>query len=104
MLFYDPNGAKPGHVKIKLATGIRLLIACVLGVVTLEVVAHRLPSGISDKLALPGGVAGMFGGLLGIYDIPSGPWAIACIIGNFLFYSALWWAALSVAKRWLASG
>jgi hypothetical protein len=91
-------------VKIKLATSIRVLIACVLGIATLEVIARELPSRISDGLALPGAVVGMLGSLVGIYDIPSGPWAIVCMIGNFLFYSVLWWALLSFAKRRLTIG
>jgi uncharacterized membrane protein len=76
-----------------------LMLACVLGVVTLEVITHLLSSRVSDGLALPGGVIGMLGSLVGLYDIPSGPWAIACVIGNFLFYSVLWRAVLKFARH-----
>jgi uncharacterized membrane protein len=83
---------------------LHLLIAIFLGIATLEVIAHRLSSRISDELALPGGFVGMVGSLLGFYDIPSGSWAVVCLIGNFLFYAVLWWALLSFAKRRLTIG
>ena len=91
-------------MKLKWITLLWVTLACVLGIATLEVITHLLSSRVSDGLALPGGVIGMLGSLVGLYDIPSGPWAMACVIGNFLFYSALWWAVLRLARRRLTIG
>jgi hypothetical protein len=91
-------------VKIRFTTWIRIALAGILSIASLELIAHCLPSRINDVLALPGGVAGMFGELIGLYDIPSSNWAIACIAGNFLFYAALWWALISLAWRRLTIG
>jgi hypothetical protein len=88
---------------IKVAA-ILVLIACVLGIATLEVIAHQLPSRVSDGFALPGAVTGMLGSIVGLYDIPSGPWAIVCMIGNFLFYAALWWVLMRFVHRRLTIG
>lgn len=91
-------------MKLKLIDLIWVTLACVLSIATLAVIAHLLSSRVSDELALPGAVVGMLGSLVGMYDIPSGPWATVCVIGNFLFYSALWWAALRFAGRRLTIG
>ena len=91
-------------MRIRLAAWAPLSIAFALGAVTLEAIAHWFRSSISDDLALPGAIAGTIGGIVGIYDIPSAPWATVCVIGNFLFYSALWWAVLSIARRRLTIG
>jgi len=86
-------------VKIKTAALFRMLVAGGLGVATLEVIAHLGTSRISDGLALPGGVVGMLGSIVGLYDTPSGPWAAVCLAGNFLFYAGAWWVLLSLAVR-----
>jgi hypothetical protein len=81
-----------------------VLTSCVLGIATLEVIVRQLPARIRDGFAIPGAVTGMLGSLIGLYDIPSGPWAIVCMIGNCLFYAALWWVLLSFVQRCLTIG
>ena len=72
----------------KTAALIRVLVAGVLGVATLELITHLGSSRARDGLALPGGVVGMLGSIAGLYDTPSGPWAAVCIAGNFFFTPA----------------
>jgi hypothetical protein len=91
-------------VKIKTATLLRVLVANVLGIATLEIIDHIRPPGLRDGLALPGAVVSTLGSIAGLYDVPSGPWAIVCIFGNFLFYAGVWLALLSFAVRRLTIG
>jgi hypothetical protein len=39
---------------------------------------------------MPGGIFGSIGAIVGLYDVPSGAWAMVCIAGNFVFYATLW--------------
>ena len=91
-------------MKIKTAALLRALIASILGIATLEIIGHIRPSDFRDGLALPGAVVGTLGGITGLYDVPSGPWAFVCMFGNLLFYAGVWLALLSFAVRRLTIG
>ena len=54
---------------------------------------------ITDALAMPGGMVGSAGGIMGIYEIPSGAWAITCVVANFAFYALIWWLLVSLVSR-----
>jgi hypothetical protein len=91
-------------VKIKTVALLRVLVAGVLGFATLEIIGHIRSPGFRDGLALPGALISTLGSMVGLYDVPSGPWAVACMFGNFLFYAGVWWALLSFAVRRLTIG
>src|SRR5690349_1235629 len=74
-------------------------MAIALAYATLLAVQAVASPGLSDGLAMPGAVIGSAGGIVGLYDIPSGSWAAVCIAGNLLFYSALWWMIISFIAR-----
>jgi hypothetical protein len=86
-------------VKIKTAILWRVLVAGVLGIATLQIIGRIRPSGFRDGLAFPGAVVGSLGSVAGLYDVPSGPWAFACMFGNFFFYAGVWLSLLSFAGR-----
>ena len=74
-------------------------VAIILAYATLFVVRATASPGLSDALAMPGAVLGSIGGIVGLYDIPSGSWAVVCIAGNLLFYSVVWWLVIFFTSR-----
>jgi hypothetical protein len=54
---------------------------------------------IRDALSIPGGVIGMMGSAVGLYDTPSLAWAVACEVRNLAFYSIIWWFLLKLVIR-----
>ncbi len=79
-----------------------IVAALALSAGTLVAVGHFTASGMRDGLAMPGAVLAMVGSVVGLYDVPSGPWAAACIAGNFVFYTILWWTVVRVLARRIA--
>ncbi len=86
-------------MSIKIKALLCLLAAAALGAVTLAIVGYLGPSGVRDGLSMPGAVLGVAGSVVGLYDIPSGTWAAACMIGNLIFYTGLWWTLIWVFVR-----
>jgi len=75
------------------------VVAIALAYATLLVVHATASPGLNDALAMPGAVLGSAGEIIGLYDIPSVKWAVACIAGNLLFYSAVWWLVIYIIVR-----
>jgi hypothetical protein len=86
-------------VTAKVSALLNSVAAIVLAYTTLIVVHATASPGLRDVLAMPGAVLGSAGGIVGLYDIPSGSWAVVCLAGNLLFYSAVWWLAIYIAAR-----
>jgi len=78
---------------------LRVLVSGALSVATLAAIDRFAEGGLRDDLAMPGGIVGMLGSIVGLYDTPSGAWATVCIVGNFAFYATLWWFLLRVVAR-----
>jgi len=74
----------------------RAIAACALSVL-LNLVVAAIGGSFKDAFAMPGAVVGMLGSVTGIYDTPSRAWAIACVVGNVVFYSAILWVMLVMA-------
>ena len=78
-----------------------LLSASVLSVSTTYAIRALAPARVGDWLAIPGAIVAMPGGVLGLYDVPSGAWALVCIAGNFVTYAVFWWLIVRLAVRLL---
>jgi hypothetical protein len=61
----------------------------------MNLVAAQIGGAFKDNFALPGGVLGWLASTGGLFDTPSMGWAVVCVLGNLLFYAALWWAVLA---------
>ena len=79
---------------IKRVAPVLFLLALVLSTAT-NLVAARIGGAFKDNFALPGGVLGWLTSTVGLFDVPSLAWAIVCVLGNLLFYAALWWIVLN---------
>ena len=88
---------------VKSAAFLRVVAAAVLAVLAFFSVGRVLSSNLRDALAMPGGLLDTAGGVVGLYDIPSGAWAGVCLAGNFIFYTGFWWALIWVLGRRRAS-
>jgi hypothetical protein len=86
-------------VNVKASALLISALAIAFAYATLRGVQAFASVGLSDAFAMPGAVFGTTGGMAGLYDIPSRRWAVVCIIGNLLFYSALWWVVISLVVR-----
>jgi hypothetical protein len=88
-------------MKIIATASLRAVAAVLLSCGTLYAIGDLAPSGLRDALAMPGGLIGTLGGLVGLYEIPSGPWGAMCLAGNFLIYAVLWWfVAGALVRLW----
>jgi hypothetical protein len=76
---------------------VQVLLACALSI-AMNLGAAKIGGSFQDGFALPGGVLGSFGSIVGLFDAPSLGWAVACILGNFLFYAAMLWTILKLVK------
>ena len=70
---------------------LRFVASVVLAVLAVFVVSNTASSDLVDALAMPGCLLGTAGGVVGLYDIPSGIWAGVCLTGNSVFYTGLFW-------------
>jgi hypothetical protein len=86
-------------VTIKGITLFRVFVSGVLSIVTLTAIDRFAGGSLRDSFAMPGGVIGSIGSMVGLYDMPSGAWAMVCIGGNFVFYATLWWVILWLVAR-----
>ena len=85
----------------------RLLISLLLGYVTCELIGaiNYLPysetrDAVSDVLRLPGGLLSAPFFPQGIHSSTGAAyWPIVAFLGNLLFYSAIWFAVLTLLRR-----
>jgi hypothetical protein len=70
---------------LKSAAFLRIGAAAVLAALAFVSVGRVLSSNLRDALAMPGGLLGTAGGVVGCYDLPSGAWAGVCLAGNLLY-------------------
>ena len=86
----------------------RVLISLLLGYVTCELIGaiRYLPhsevrDAITDALSYPGGLLSAPFFPQGIHSSKGAEyWPIVALLGNLLFYAALWFGALTLLRRW----
>jgi hypothetical protein len=81
---------------------LRASTACVLSLVT-NLGFAKIGGTVKDDFAMPGALLAMLGSNAGLYDTPSGAWAVVCIVGNLVFYAIVWWIILRTVSALLTS-